>query len=109
MTFEWPTLSAMAIFVVTVVGAIVRTTLVVNKANTVAANAKEQAENLNVSLAQTKMEVSQVRQELVSHQINVAEKYVSKSTHEASEGRILEAIHQVGRRIDEIFNGRQSN
>lgn len=78
----------------------------VAKASAQAAAAKNLADSLNMSDAQNKMRVSAIEAALVAHRIDTAEKYVSKTTHEASEGRILEAIHQVGRRIDELFNNR---
>jgi|SRR5581483_10369480 len=65
--------------------------------------ADAKAEAADKAAASADVRIVSVEKELVEHRVSVAREYVSKETLVSLEKRIVEAINQVGVRLDSLF------
>lgn len=80
----------------------------INKAEAKAIAAKDRADTASIAAAGLNLEIERVEKDLVEHRVAVAREYVSKSTLESLETRIVDAINRLGDRLNDLFDQRRS-
>lgn len=101
---EWTVIAAIVTVVIAIGGVLVRLVDRLNKAEARADGAERQAVGAAASVGNAHLAIGRMERELVEHRVIVAEKYVSKETLSALETRIVDAINNLGDRLDKLFN-----
>lgn len=75
----------------------------ITKADDKAKAAEAAANNAVIRGEALNIEVDRLRSEVVEHRVAVAKEYVSKETLTSLESRVIEAINNLGQRLDNLF------
>jgi hypothetical protein len=67
------------------------------------AGSTKSSESLSIGIAKIGLEIERLEKDLVEHRVTVAREYVSKETLTSLESRIVEAINNLGDRLDKKF------